>query len=213
MMSDLNFIFEINENLKVDVEYYKDTKIFYINNFYKRPNEIVHWMMKQPVSLWKSEQKPSFNGIYFFDYRHILNIKELYPVYEFVKKICVNAEYDETLFLTNITQFVKDKFNDYSNNYWWPHKDKGYTAIIYLNENESSGTNLYEQIEKDLEKKKEHEDPWRNKKYWKLSKCLMSSFNRMIVFEADKIFHGASIEDDTFFSEYRMNQVLFFDRV
>ena len=36
-------------------------------------------------------------------------------------------------FLTNVTKFIDKNFNDYENNYWYPHKDFGYTALIYFN--------------------------------------------------------------------------------
>lgn len=212
-MTNLSEIFEINKNLKVEVEYYKHTKIFYVDNFYKRPKEVVYWFFRQPLSLWKSEETPSYNGQYFFDYRHRIIIDELEPVYKFIENLWGDAVYDENLFSTNVTKFSKDYFNDYKNHYWWPHKDKGQTSIIYLNEEETDGTNLYEQIIKDDKKINEHGDPWRSKKYWKSDKTIKSVFNRMVSFEADKLFHGASIIDDKFFNEYRINQVLFFDRI
>lgn len=211
----MNFseLFEINKDHEVKVEYYNDTKIFYIDNFYKRPREIVHWTMRQSVPLWKGDQTPSYNGINFFDHRHSIDIEELEPVYNYIQNLWRNASHDKNVFVTNLTKFVENNFNDYENNYWWPHRDKGQTAIIYLDEDEGDGTNLYEVITPDTEKRKEHETPWRPKKYWKLGKTLPSAYNRMVSFEADKIFHGAAISDDKFFKHYRLNQALFFDRI
>ena len=105
-------------------------------------------------------------------------------------------------------------FNDYKNNYWWPHLDRGYNAIVYLNTNDYvSGTNLYENLNLDEEPLNcpEHFTPWRNKNNFRLVKTLMPRYNRLVLFDGLKFHHGMNICNDDYFHEsYRFNQVFFF---
>ena len=120
---------------------------------------------------------------------------------------------DETI-LTNFINFKPCAFNDYKNNYWWPHKDVGYNAIVYLNKEESvSGTNLYINLNPDQEPPDhpEHYRPWRNKNNFKLIKTIHSKYNRMVLFDGLKFTHGMNICDEEYFKDsYRINQVFFF---
>ena len=212
-MKNCQRTFLINDNLQVNHGDYKGTKIYFIDNFYKFPGEVHYSLKNEPVSLWKGDYKPTYNGEYFHDYRHELEIEELKPAYEFIQGFLPNSIIpDNYPLVTNITKFEKDKFNDYENNYWWPHKDRGYTGIVYLNYDPNHGTNLYESVKEDVEKGKEHQTPWRPKTYWKIDETIQSVFNRLVVFEGDKFFHGANISDQSYFEEHRINQVFFLDK-
>jgi hypothetical protein len=101
-------------------------------------------------------------------------------------------------------------FNDYQNNFWCPHFDKGYTGIVYLNDYTGAGTNLYDVIGNHDNKVPEHYMPWRKKTNYKVIKQLYSKFNRLVIFNSKKFLHGMAIDDDTFFNEERYNVVLFF---
>ena len=152
--------------------------------------------------------------IYFEDKRHSIKSHHISKVYDFLSRVCNQTPVTEPLILTNCTRFKKCEFNDYQNNYWWPHTDSGYTAIIYLNREDSiSGTNLYENLnpEKEPPNCPEHYSPWRSKKNYRLIETLQPKFNRMILFDGLKFIHGMNICNDDYFNEiYRMNQVLFF---
>ena len=57
----------------------------------------------------------------------------------------------------------------------------------------------------------EHYKPWRSKENYRLIETLEPKFNRMVLFDGLKFFHGMNICNDDYFSDqYRMNQVLFF---
>lgn len=211
-------MFEINQNYIVKKEYVDNSVIYIIDDFYKNIQEIVNFLSIIEPFVWKADQRPSNNMVYFEDRRHSIRSKHVSKVYQFLSNLCdqlpANSD-DEDLIITNVTTFKKDKFNDYQNNYWWPHKDIGYTALIYLNENDLvSGTNLYENLNPKEEPPNypEHYRPWRGKENYNLLKTLEPKFNRMVLFDGLKFFHGMNIcNDDYFDSKYRMNQVLFFN--
>ena len=126
------------------------------------------YFLTKESRLNKFNQKPSFNNLHFEDRRHSIISENIVEVYKVLQSICNQKPLCENLIITNLTRFKKVSFNDYGNNYWWPHQDNGYNGIVYLNENDSlSGTNLYqcfhlnELIERDTIF--EHLEPWRDK--------------------------------------------------
>jgi hypothetical protein len=211
-------MFEMNDNKnikKIFIE--KDNFIQIIDNFYKNPDEILNFFLNCQPNFHKIKEYPSFNSIYFEDKRHKIQCKELSKIYEFLSKMCNQKSYDNELLLTNFSRFKKDNhFNDYLNNYWWPHVDNGYNAIIYFNKNDFiSGTNLYENLNPNEEPPNcpEHYAPWRSKNNYKLIYSIKPKYNRLVLFDGYKYTHGMDIcNDDYFHEEYRMNQVLFFNR-
>ena len=150
---------------------------------------------------------------YFEDLRHSYNFKDMENVERYLQNI-VNQKikYKEYNFLTNVIKFTDKNFNDYENNYWYPHKDFGYTAIIYFDEKNLNGTNLYEDISGDFNELKnipEHVKPWRPKKKWKIIHTIKSKYNRCVIFDGN-MYHGMAINDNTYFEKHRINQVIFF---
>jgi hypothetical protein len=209
-------IFDISPEMDLSVEKFHDSKIFTIDNFYSYPEEVVELIQDLPKRLHKIESKPTQNGIHFEDYRDIVYIEDLEPVYFFLS-VLSGSEPRTYDFVSNVTKFKNSSYNDYNNNYWWPHLDDGYTAIIYLNDNDESecGTNLYENLcqeEKNLtDNMPEHSEPWRPKEKYKLLKTLKPKYNRLVMFNAKKFLHGMQICNDVYLKDsFRMNQVLFF---
>jgi hypothetical protein len=212
----MNNMFEINENLEIKREVFSDSLIYTIDNFYKNPEKILNFLIKTKAPIHKEKENPSYNQIYFDDRRHTIEANSINFVYNFLSKLCKENPVSYNLLLTNMTRFKKLIFNDYINNYWWPHNDFGYTAIIFFNKNDTnSGTNLYLNINPKEEPPKcpEHFSPWRKKSNYKLLKSIKPKFNRMIMFDGLKFCHGMNIcNDDYFKEEYRINQVLFFQK-
>jgi hypothetical protein len=208
---------EISENIEIKKEFFRESIIYTIDNFYKDPDQFLEFLSFIEPNVWKQEQKPSNNLIHFEDRRHQIRSKEVGKVYSFLRKLAgiesISYEEQERLITTNFSRFKHNEFNDYSNNYWWPHEDYGHTAIIYLNKGDSfSGTNLYENLNPKIEPPNypEHYKPWRNKKNYAIIKTLEPKFNRMILFNGNKFTHGMNICNDDYFGEsYRMNHVLF----
>jgi hypothetical protein len=210
-------MFEINQNAIVQKKIIDDSVIYIIDNFYEDIEKILDFLLILEPEVWKQDQSPSNNLIHFEDKRHALISKHVVKVYDFLSNLCGQTTINERIqhsILTNFSRFKKCEFNDYQNNYWWPHQDSGYTAIIYLNrEDLVSGTNLYENLNPNNEPPNypEHYKPWRSKENYRLIETLKPKFNRMVLFDGFKFFHGMNICNDDYFNEnYRMNQVLFF---
>jgi len=183
-----------------------DSNIYYIDTFYKNPTKLVEYMNEQPIEMHVQNDIPihvtSFNGTHFMDQRHILTgVTDLVPVTNYLQKLC-NQEplYEKDRVVTNRFTFFRTGFNDYENNYWFPHFDMGYTAIIYLSENdEECGTNIYENVVNDDKDYYECYNPWRSKNKWKVIKTLKPKFNRCILFDGSKFRHGMNIIDQRYF--------------
>jgi hypothetical protein len=201
-------MFELN-NLNVVVEEFNDSKIYTVDNCLKYPEKVIEYLNNTETPLWKIEQPKTLNGIFFDDRRHI--IKE--GTSEFrktIKDICgAKQDISEEVY-SNYTIFYDDPFNDYKSHFWYPHLDEGYTALLYLNNYQGAGTNLYEQIESDYDDISEHSKPWRDRYKYGVIKTLESKFNRLVIFDGKKFKHGMAIEDETFFHQRRMNLAIFY---
>jgi hypothetical protein len=192
---------EINPHYKVTEETFKDSKIYYVDEFYKTPDELVSYLLtSEEPKLHKANDTPSYNGVHFLDYRHNFIDYAVEHVSDTLASICGQHSLapHRSIVATNCIKFIDKEFNDYKNNYWVPHVDfEGYIAIIYLNPTTDQGTNLYEQVEQDVYK-------------YKVIKTLEGKFNRAILFDAEYFLHGMSVTNDEFFKIFRLNQVLFF---
>jgi hypothetical protein len=199
-------LFDINlENIQT--ESFRGSMIYTIDNFYKNPQEVETFIQSHPAKLWKEWITPTYNGVYIEDCRHDFNDDRFATVSSALEKICGQPIDQPTQIATNRIKFINYYFNDYFNNYWAPHKDLGYTGIVYFN---SSGTNLYEVVEEDAWTGPEHVEPWRSKSKYRVIKPLEAKYNRLILFNGRKFHHGMSIDDDAFFKDYRFNQAIFF---
>jgi hypothetical protein len=210
-------VFDVNYDSPVMVEKFRGSNIYYIDNFYKKPDTIVKFLEKVPATVHDPERDhrfPSLNGVHFDDRRHMINISEIKEVTSYLSNICQSKVLKNPhLLITNKFRFYPTQFNDYKNNFWHPHTDSGYTALIYLNKNDNEcGTNLYDEVIPDtLNNYGEHVVPWRPKSKWKIAKTLKPKFNRCVIFDGGLFPHGMHIPNDRYFGdEYRLNQVVFF---
>ena len=208
-----NPLFECNiENFKREKT--ENIELFTCDNFYKNPFEILEIINNNHADFHKKQIKNTLNGKYFEDRRHSLYFDNLNQLSNKLSNIIKQKCARPNQFLTNIMKFKKEKFNDFENNYWWPHTDDGMTAIIYLNEENIDGTNIYQENEEQLQIQnftQEHVDPWRNKKFWNKKYTIKAKFNRCVIFNGLDI-HGCAITDETYFNKYRVNQVIFFEK-
>ena len=222
-------MFELNENLEVKEDHLLGSKIFTIDNFYKNPEEVSDYLFNREVPLWKIEESPSYNGLYFNERRLIEEDDRLKDIYEFLSNLC-GMGYKFSDIVTNMIRFCKNDFNDYENCFMWPHTDRGWNAIVYFNKDEeNSGTNLYDP--KVLQEEEwqislsapEHYSTWRPKEKYSILKTFKSKYNSLCFFDGSKFPHNMSITNDRFFRDiplfsypqsnwnnYRCNQVFFF---
>jgi hypothetical protein len=202
-------IFNLNdcEELKLNNE-----KIYIFNSFYNRPNKIFEYLLNIDPILHRGNN--TLNGKMFLDLRHNGHIDELNEMIEhfenFTNQKCTHK--DNNL-KTNMQKWFDNDFNNYRDNYWWPHYDDGYTLLIYLNDNnKDNGLNLYEDTPYYDKQSKlvEHINPWHNKSNYKLLKHIETPFNTAILFNANKFLHGCSINNKNNFKYFRLNQAVFF---
>lgn len=202
-------IFNLNdcEELKLNNE-----KIYIFNSFYNRPNKIFEYLLNIDPILHRGNN--TLNGKMFLDLRHNGHIDELNEMIEhfenFTNQKCTHKNNN---FKTNMQKWFDNDFNNYRDNYWWPHYDDGYTLLIYLNDNnKDNGLNLYEDTPYYNKQSKlvEHINPWHNKNNYKLLKHIETSFNTAILFNANKFLHGCSINNKNNFKYFRLNQAVFF---
>jgi hypothetical protein len=206
-------MFELNEDITIKKILIEDSLIYTIDNFYKYPDKIVEYFLQLGPDF---DKRPTFNLTYFEDKRNIIESNKISKVYKFLSNVCnQNALSNDNEITINFSRFESNEYNDYFNNYWDPHTDAGYTAVIYLNKNDLySGTNLYKKL--DTGENCLHENPkqhahWVNKKKFKLVYSIPPQYNRIVLFDGFEYFHGINIcNDDYFKKEYRINQVFFF---
>lgn len=219
-------IWEHNDLSNIQVEDFEDSKIYWMDDFYKYPDLVYEEITREDPPLWKYGEdwntEGSQNNIRFIDARWNGEEKEGLDVpYRSLSKIFNQSSSDEGFLVTNHTRFFTDEqsleFNNYKDNFWWPHTDSGYNAIVYLNKSEDGseyGTNLYKvKNEKFLppEGTPEHANPWHSKDNWDLIAAFKSKYNRLVAFNGFIYYHGMSVDSDKWFHETRVNQVMFFN--
>lgn len=212
-------LFETNNLSDIKIKTINGVEIYYLDNFYKNPQDICDFLLENEPPLWKSGEDGSKNLIYFEDRRHAIKTSEMAELSYSLGRIVGQKPENPNTIVTNFTRFLSHEFNDYSNNFWWPHRDSGYNAIIYLNKDidyENSGTNIYNRLDNSFIYPEEHRNPWCSKKNWEVVASIPSIYNRMVMFNG-KNFHAMNISDNTFFADkledakFRMNQVIFFE--
>jgi len=188
---------------------FNGSKVFEIENFYQNPNLVINYILSNDPLVWKSWDQPSYNGHFFSDLRHNITDERFVSVSTILEKLTGQLVTEPKKILTNYTKFYYNSFNNYKQNFWAPHEDLGYTAIVYLNKYTGPGTNLYERSGLDYWTMPEHYEPWRNRKKYKIIKTFEAKFNKLILFDGNRFCHGMAIEDETFFETYRFNQAIF----
>ena len=212
-------VFELNTKAPIRIETFMGTNIYYIDDFYRFPNLILKLLDTIPAKAhqpWRDLKFESNNGVYFEDNRQTTAFSEMEKVTSYLSKICGSPLWsDPSIFCMNKTRFYPNKFNDFQNNFWHPHSDPGYNALIYFNKGDSEcGTNLYKEVLPDTENQHgEHVFPWRSKSKWEIVKTLEPKFNRCVLFDGGQFPHGMHITNERYFgNEYRLNQVVFFEK-
>lgn len=203
------------------------TRAYQIDNFYDNPAFIMDMILSGPPNQVVTEHP--LHGNEFFDLRHHREEPTLKKYTDQVIQILnddnfyVYKENGVDVLDTNFMRWKKSDFNNYEENFWFPHQDEGWVCIIYLNEAETNGTNIYEDKHKSIckyggRKTEKDRHPWKPKSDFEVVDYLEPKFNRGFLFDAKKIPHGAAIDDETYFyseaeqnySRHRLNQALFF---
>lgn len=207
-------IFEINDISDIKVSEVCGSKIYVKDNFYKYPNLVLKFIEMHIPEIWKQYETPSYNMVHFEERRHHFDVDGLIEISNQLSEMVNQYPMAPYTLATNYIRFIDREFNDFKNNYWWPHLDCGYTAIIYFDnfDEEIPGTNLYKKVKPyDFQEYPEHYKPWINRDKFEIIHSFKSKFNRLVLFDGRKFLHNMAIEDDRFFyNTFRKNQVIFF---
>ena len=233
--------FELNRDQTIEYGMINgESPYAYIDNFFKNPEEVIELLHHIAPNFHKeggtsnnsmdngvvrpqdndedrSEFK-NYNGEYFADMRHEFYSDKILPAYEHLHHVLrgmgiTQVPCDRRAVISNCFVFKEHPFNTYKDSYWWPHRDAGYSVLVYLNKDDNTGTNVYECLAPDYEGEdvREHEQPWRPKAHYKLIHNLEPKYNRAVIFNGEKYHHGMNITDNRFAgSEVRMNLGFFF---
>lgn len=196
-------------SLDLQEETFCGSKIYTMDNVFINVEKTVKFLDVHPPKLHKANETPSFNNIHFVDRRHQLRDNILSNLQQELSTIC-QQEIASKFTYTNYMKFLSKNFNNYRENFWGPHRDSGYTCIIYLDTFEGPGTNLYEAVGFDQQNCAEHVAPWRSRNKYKVIKTFVAKQNRLIMFNGKKFLHGMAIENNYFFTEERKNLAMFF---
>lgn len=193
----------------IQIKTVEDTTMYIVDDFYKYPEDVLNFILSTPKKTWKNWDSPSYNTIHFLDERHHFHDRRLLDVCSKLESLCGQKVAQPGQLVTNCMTFYSKEFNNYKDNYWGPHTDLGYTALIYLNKDTCEGTNFYKQVAEDLWTTPEHFAPWRPKDRYQIIDTIESKFNRMVLFDGRNLIHGMSVESDRFFNNLRINQAIF----
>jgi tRNA U38,U39,U40 pseudouridine synthase TruA len=212
----MEMIFQTNSFETIKKETYRGTELYIMDNFFVDPDAVVNYLKQHSYPLHKQHLNPTHNGEFFFERRYQLKDDNfdsgwLESQSKF-ENLNVGVLQNPGKVLTNAFKLTRNEINDYKNNYWWPHTDKGYACVIYLNHYDGPGTNFYGEHSFDVFSKNEntHSAPWRSRKKYTLDRILNARYNRMVLFNGNKIMHSMALDDDIWFDEERLTIVCFF---
>ena len=217
-------IFELG-NWDINTEIVLGSKVIVIDNFYRTPKLIKDFILKPMPNLWRAGFPGSRNGCDYQDRRSIVSLSDKSfedhkKTFDIISQLIgqpAGEHSNNHSFTSNVSKFHKTKFNNYHDNWWWPHRDRGYNAIVYLNDefgdSEYTGTALFHPDGLQA-KTNEGVDPWIPKFEYELVKHMKGKYNRCVLFDGKLFPHAMLIDNDDWFQDfYRVNTVLFFDEV
>ena len=227
-------LFETNDFSNMNIIEFVDgnrvSNLYWMDNFYKRPDDIYNYLLSIEPPLWKvgpewDMGRKSLNTKHFEDRRHMVEHLGISPLNQKLSDLCGQPQLDVNRVVTNFTRFSKIEENPYKTHYWWPHHDSGYNGICYLTKNEEIGTNLYKPLITDNPEllpldenggvRDEHAIPWTPKNLWEIIVRFRSKFNRFVMFEGSYYYHSMDLTGKNYFAdhysdaEFRINQVFF----
>jgi hypothetical protein len=98
-------IFDLNEQAVIIRESFMGSNLYYIDDFYKNPGDIVDILNTTPSDLHHPAREMipnTLNGIHFEDRRHVIKCEEIRKVYDHLSIICgQTAIFTNTFVITN----------------------------------------------------------------------------------------------------------------
>ena len=206
-------LFKVNPKLEqVAYEIVLDSVVFTVDNFYEDPDEVVEFIMGQETPLHREGERLSQNGVAFEDRRLNTSHEGMAEVTQLLMQL---SEQDAQFAVEDVSaeryRFLTRDDNPYEDRVWNPTKTPGYVAFVYLNSGTYAGTNLYApQTIYPTDGLPQHAAPWKSRHLWPILKSITAKYNRMVMFDGNKFVHGMAVNDDRFFDEERVSQIMFF---
>ena len=197
-------MFEINNK---KVEHYGYFRV--IRDFYKYPDQVVEYIHKYEPQPHKHPFGYFSQGYDFEDMRHMIWNFELKNVWDFLSKVTGQQPVNSTVDVDFSIQTNYTYFNQiYKNKFFYPHKDPGNTALVYLDKEVANGTNIYESISYDWNTKEEHKEHYADETELKVIAHTPSEYNKLVIWDGTK-YHGLC-QDEKYINQWRLNQVFLF---
>jgi hypothetical protein len=193
--------------------YLNNSAIYVADDFYSNPEQVIDILQSNQPTVHHYVPN-SKNGVEYDDLRHEIKCSFISQLTMDISHIHGQVPITTTDLYSNMWKSYKEI--PYKTHYYYPHRDEGYTAIIYLNDYgcEYPGTNLYEpncDISEHL-LHHQHIKPWRSKDNWNLIYTIPAKYNRLVLFNGNLFWHGMSVFDSRWTDHYRMNQVIFYSQ-
>jgi|TARA_R100000084_G_C4621857_1_gene133585 hypothetical protein len=202
-------LFEINDNIVVKDHNIGGFKYQYIDNFYKRPNDIYNMLSDSWVPNWKINPN-SRNFKEYFDCRMDIDIRSQGIIGETKTMDTLRKIFkDDTLTCSKISMNIFSWIIAPKNNVQFlPHQDPYKNVLVYLDKEDCGGTAIYQNAE-GVENYDESNDIRHDVSKYKKD-IIQAKFNRCVIFDGNT-YHGGYIDDHHKYSngKWRYNAVYF----
>jgi hypothetical protein len=211
---DCEDLFELNDNLQP----YFDGEVIVIDDIFKNFKDILDICYNLPVEKWKISPnsrnfidyydcRPKFENFYPNKEKIDKRLKTLFSITDYFFNLKGKVNSDKSF----VFNYFKNLKLNVSNNFQhYPHRDKYYNCIIYIDPFKNGGTALYESqnIKND-----EHINLLYDISKLKIKKQIQSIPNRCAIFPGN-ILHGGYIKDhNIYYYNWRINLTHFFNNI
>tara|TARA_R100000353_G_scaffold40356_1_gene32036 strand:- start:1335 stop:2024 length:690 start_codon:yes stop_codon:yes gene_type:complete len=199
-------MWKLNNDTSVTITTLRGSKIYTIDDVFAEPKKLERFLFNRQTAMIEPKDPFSYNGLEFLKCRHHDFVNKAAPIVWLASNLTNQAPLFYGSLKTNTEVWLKGDYNDWKNNYWFPHIDPGYNCIIYFNNDSKNGTNLYDPSLMDeewfsslMKDVPTGAQPWVSKKRVKLLKTLKPKYNRMVLFDGAYFPHSPAIEDERYF--------------
>jgi len=182
-------IFQLNDKYQVSLETWNDQNIVIVDNVYKNPLSIKNFILTTPCFLDNQSAYPGFRSRSVIQTDLTILCKKLIALYypNFIDRLHFNNEFIGGIISPD--SLIGDQV------YNIHHDGNGLAGIVYFNDHDSGGTQFFEA--------ETNHNPILQ---------IPMRFNRLLLYPM-YIFHSGWFVPNSFTTEYRITQNIFYDRM